>query len=218
MMPVSRQMLLVAIVPLIAMCASGDRHPADALRYSVSGPLGDVELELRLRDVTVDWFGRPKQKVRVIAREPKSGLTIWDDVDSVKPGPVERFFHVDQHPGSAIVAAGSDRLVRMTIGKLDLLIHESRQRYRSLAAAESAIAHTAKLPPTVRYVVTTLGEHFEPGFFERTDHSYFFGPRLTALRPSDGNWLLMLTGENGRTATVTLDSDYRVIHVQKGQP
>jgi hypothetical protein len=215
MRPVSRRMLLAAIAPLIAMCASGGGSPAEALRYSVSGQRGDVELELRLREMTADSLIQ-KQKVRVIAREPKSGLTIWDDVGGVKPGPIERFFHVDQHPGSAIVAAGSDRLVRITSGGVFLIVHESRQRYRSLDAAESAISRAAKIPPTVRYVVTTLGEHFEARFFERNRH--FFGPSLTALRPSDGHWLLTLTDEIGRTATVTLDSDYRVIDVQKGWP
>jgi hypothetical protein len=214
---VSRRMLLAAIAPLVAMCVSGDGHSIDAPRRSVSGVDGDVELELRLREVTVDWFGRPKQKVRVMAGEPKSGLTIWDEVDREEPGPIERFFHVEQHRGSAIVAAGSDRLVRITVGGLSIIVNESRQRYRSLDAAESAIARAAKLPPTVRYVVTTFGEHFEPRFLEQPGRMVSFGPRLTALRPSNSNWLLTLTGENGRTATVTLDSEYRVIDVQKGQ-
>jgi hypothetical protein len=217
MMPVSRLMLLAAVTPLMTMCASGDGHSTDALRRSVSGAGGDVELELRAREVTVNWFRRPEQKVRVIAREPKSGLTIWANVDREEPGPIERFFHVDESRASAIVAAGSDRLVRITVGGLSLLVHESRQRYRSLDAAESAIARAAKIPPTVRYVITDLGEHLERRFFDRPNLSNSTGPRLVSLRPSNGNWLLTLKGDNGRTATVTLDSEYGVIDVQKSQ-
>lgn len=213
MRPISRRMLLAAIAPLIAMCASGGGSPAEALRCSVSGPRGDVELELRVRDLPVD-SSILYQKVQVIAREPKSGLTIWANVGSVAPGPIERFLHVDQHRGSAIVAAGSDRLVRITVGGLSILVHESRQRYRNLDAAESAIARAAKIPPTVRYVVTTLDEHFERYFFDQPDRSNSVGPRLASLRPSNGNWLLELKGDNGRTATVTLDSEYRVTNVQ----
>jgi len=209
-------MLLAVTMPLIAMCASGGGSPAEALRCSVSGPDGDVELELRVRDLPVDP-SILNQKVQVIAREPKSGLTIWANVDRAAPGPIERFLHVEESRGSAIVAAGSDRLVRITVGGLSLIVNESRQRHRSLDAAESAIARAAKLPPTVRYVVTTLDEHFEPRFFDQPNLSNSVGPRLASLRPSNGNWLLELKGDNGRTATVTLDSDYHVIDVQKGQ-
>lgn len=186
-----------------------DNNPAGAgIRYAVRGTSGEVELELRQRAMD-------ERKVLVIAREPKSGLTIWSQVANAEPGPAERFFHLEQFPGSAVVGAGSDRLVRITNIRLNLIVHESRQRYRSLAAAESAIVPAARIPSTVRYVDVNLVGHFEPFYFDRRGVANSFGPKLTMLRPSDGNWLLTLTGDNGLVATVTLDSDYRVIDVRK---
>lgn len=194
-------------------------QPVSAATALPAGPLTEAQLEFRMTPREVESAGFVEQRTLVVAREPRTGFTLWRT--TARPDATRVF--VDAHdgaPDTAAVVVAEDRLVRFYVSAppMRIEVQESSQSFPSIGEAERAIvdALDAKAAATafrIRNATVPLPELFTylvPPGAPRPHH-----PLLTDARFDAGQWLVTLSGSSGKSAVVTLDSDYRVLDVRK---
>jgi hypothetical protein len=203
------EILMSCFVALAAACTTApDASPRIPEELVMAG---DVAFEVSTQAAPAG------ERVLVIAREPKSGLTIWERVDDDGPGAVQRFFHDAPFPGNTGVAAGTDRVVRIFVvpSPVQLAVTESRQTFGSLDEAKRALEARPADSFAVRRTLVDLASWLGITDFAVPETSSLPVPKITELRSAGNGWLITLTGPNGKSAEVSLDSEYRVLEVRK---
>lgn len=201
-------------------CASSAGTAQRGRSSSAATAVTVAQVETGQRAVTVELEGKRQARTLAIARDPQTGLTTWRHYPTAIPDPERRLVEGQERSSALIITGNRAVIIEVQAPPLRLNVLESVHRFRSMDKAAAAIIPAMEgrtSTPAVRFAEVPLSGQLEYSYLVPIGVSGSNLPWLAGVRAVDDKWMVTLTGRSGKTALVTLDSEYRLLDVRKDQ-